>query len=288
MLNAKYKSLFVMPAIMLSMGLFVGSLLASIDAGNERLAWVGAAMACLPLPLIGARLMLLRVARTSENLLLLLLLSIAGSGLTTWEYFMEGAAGWQPLLVAVIGLAVFVIYVFWYSRFGRTASPLLAVGSSLPEFELADIGGSAFKSSQLLGVPAVLLFYRGNWCPLCMAQISEVAGRYQDLQALGVTVVLISPQPEGHSRKLALKHDVPFRYLVDQGNELAESLGIGVSGGVPMGVPGGYAPDTVLPTVVVTNASGIIVFSDQTDNYRVRPEPDVFIAILKRAGAVAT
>jgi hypothetical protein len=42
-----------------------------------------------------------------------------------------------------------------------------------------------------------------------------------------------------------------------------------------------------MPTVVVTNASGTIVFSDQTDNYRVRPEPDVFLAILRRSGAVA-
>ena len=44
---------------------------------------------------------------------------------------------------------------------------------------------------------------------------------------------------------------------------------------------------TVMPTVVVTDANGTIVFSDQTDNYRVRPEPDVFLAILRRSGAVA-
>ncbi|RLA34664.1 MAG: AhpC/TSA family protein, partial [Gammaproteobacteria bacterium] len=32
---------------------------------------------------------------------------------------------------------------------------------------------------------------------------------------------------------------------------------------------------------------GTIVYSDQTDNYRVRPEPDTFLAILRRAGVVS-
>jgi peroxiredoxin len=82
-------------------------------------------------------------------------------------------------------------------------------------------------------------------------------------------------------------HDVPFHFLIDADNELAESLGIAIDYGVPAGLPGGYAPSTVMPTVVVTNANGTIVFSDQTDNYRVRPEPDVFLAILRRSGAVA-
>jgi hypothetical protein len=75
--------------------------------------------------------------------------------------------------------------------------------------------------------------------------------------------------------------------LIDTDNQLAETLGIAVRNGVPIGLPGGYAPDTVLPTLIVTNDKGTIVFSDQTDNYRVRPEPDVFLAILRRSGVIA-
>ncbi len=80
---------------------------------------------------------------------------------------------------------------------------------------------------------------------------------------------------------------MPFHFLVDAENRFAESLGIAIDNGVPFGLPGGYDPKTVMPTVVVTNANGTIVFSDQTDNYRVRPEPDVFLAILRRSEAVA-
>ncbi len=120
-----------------------------------------------------------------------------------------------------------------------------------------------------------------------MAQIREIVGRYREMDDMGIKVALISPQSDDHTRILAARHDVPFHFLIDEGNAIAESWGIAINHGVPVGITGGYAPQTVMPTVVVTNASGTIVFSDQTDNYRVRPEPDVFLAILRRSGAVA-
>jgi peroxiredoxin len=143
------------------------------------------------------------------------------------------------------------------------------------------------RSADLIGSPAILIFYGGNWCPLCMAQIREVAERYQDLENLGATTVLISPQDPGRSRQLAKRLGVAFRFLVDESNRLAEKLDIAIRNGVPAGLPGGYAPHTVMPTVVALNSSGTIVYSDQTDNYRVRPEPDIFISILRRAGAIS-
>ena len=227
------------------------------------------------------------VERTSENLPFLLLLSAIGVMVVAWEYFMEGVAGLAPLAVALVNAAIMLLYVFWYSRFGRIESMQLGVGNKLPQFRLQDAAGSAVGSDDLGGAPAVLLFYRGNWCPLCMAQIREIVSRYQEMAEMGINVVLISPQPDEHTKTLAGMHNVPFHFVVDADNKLAESLGIAIDNGVPFGVPGEFASNTVMPTVVVTNATGTIVFSDQTDNYRVRPDPDVFLAILRRSGALA-
>jgi len=33
--------------------------------------------------------------------------------------------------------------------------------------------------------------------------------------------------------------------------------------------------------VVITDEKGMIIFADQTDNYRVRPEPAIFLEVLK-------
>ena len=256
--------------------------------GYERTAWLGAAIATSPIPLLMMRLTFAPVVRTSENLPLLLLLASFGVLVAAWEQFFEGTSGWGPTSLALAGMLLLLLYVFWYSRFSRVESQQIAVGNKLPEFSLFDTDGKSFDSKSLAGSPAILLFYRGNWCPLCMAQIREIASKYQEISALGIEVVLISPQPDAHSRRLALQHEVPFRFLVDVDNILADKLGIGVSHGVPAGMPGDYSPHTVLPTLMVTNASGTIIFSDQTDNYRVRPEPDIFLAILRRSGLIAT
>ena len=287
-INARLKSIFIMPAALISVLLLFLALAQLIAGGHDRMAWAGAAISALPLPFLILRLMIKPVGRTSENLPFLLLLSVVGVMVTAWEQFIEGVSGWGPLSVALVNAGIMLLYVFWYSRFGRIESMQLGVGNKLPDFRLQDAAGNAVGSDDLRGSPVVLLFYRGNWCPLCMAQIREIVSRYQEMEDLGVKVLLISPQPDIHTRNLAGMHEVPFHFLIDAENRFAESLGIAINNGVPVGVAGGYAPNTVMPTVVVANANGTIVFSDQTDNYRVRPEPDVFLAILRRNGALAS
>ncbi|MDX1405123.1 MAG: peroxiredoxin family protein [Woeseiaceae bacterium] len=283
----RIKSMFILPAVIVSMMVLAGALIMSFVRPDERVAWLGAALASVPLPLIVGRIKWMQVARTSDHLPILLFVSATGVMAAVWEVFVESTSGWWPLSAALASAALFALYTFWYSTFGRYDNPRLGVGSKLPEFELPDYQGRLHRSADLIGNPAVLLFYRGNWCPLCMAQISEIAARYGEFVDLGINVWLISPQPDEMSRVLAERYDVPFAFLVDRDNELANELSIDQPNGVPAGIARDYPPDTVMPTLVVTGPSGTIVFSDQTDNYRVRPEPDVFLAILRRSGAVA-
>ena len=285
-IDARYKSLFIFPAVAVTAILFVISMLAALMGGNQATAWLGAAIASAPLPVIAIYLMYGGVERTSDNMPFMLLIGSAGAMVAAWEQFIEGTSGWWPTATALASALLLMLYIFWYSRFGRFDSAQLLVGGKLPAFSGTTVDGEPFDSGSLVGAPAVLLFYRGNWCPLCMAQIKEMANRYRDLEALGIRTVLISPQPEELTRKLKAQYDVPFTHVVDDGNAIAEFLGIAVRNGVPFGIPGGYGPDTVLPTLVVCNEKGTILFSDQTDNYRVRPEPDVFLAILRRAGVM--
>jgi peroxiredoxin len=115
-----------------------------------------------------------------------------------------------------------------------------------------------------------------------MAQIKEVAEEYKQLAEMGVKTYLISPQPAKHSSSLSRKFKLDFNYLVDKGNKVAQQLGIYAKNGLPMGLQVlGYDSDTVLPTVLVLDKAGKIIFADLTDNYRIRPEPATFIKIIK-------
>ena len=99
-------------------------------------------------------------------------------------------------------------------------------GDLLPEFLLMDLNGNVVSSNNYQGKTAIYLFYRGNWCPLCMAQVKELVRYYKQLEKRGVSTVLISPQPQSHSQSLADKYDVSFDFMVDKDNLAAEKLGI--------------------------------------------------------------
>ena len=59
------------------------------------------------------------------------------------------------------------------------------------------------SSKSFLGKPTAFVFIRGNWCPLCVAQVRELAADYQSLAARGIEVALIAPQPLAETRALA-------------------------------------------------------------------------------------
>ena len=110
----------------------------------------------------------------------------------------------------------------------------------------------------------------------------DEAFRDRELEASGATVALISPQPLSEHRKLVKKFDIPLLFLRDPDNKAAKQLGILAPWGTPMGMQLlGYASDTVLPTVIICDAHGTILYSDLTDNYRIRPEPTEFLQVLR-------
>jgi len=230
--------------------------------------------------------------RTTASLTPYTVIAACGVALALWNSSQAPA---QPDALLASGLALagfiaFLIYLYWYSYFGRQPSPALKIGEALPAVDFEDGKGVRISSSSFLGNPALYLFYRGNWCPLCMAQIKEIAGQYQEFAAREVAIILVSPQPHAHTRRLARKYDEPFHFLVDPGTVAAEALGIAAPGGLPAGLEVlGYATDTVLPTALIVAADGTLIFADQTDNYRVRPKPETLLAVLdNQSTGVAT
>ncbi len=219
-------------------------------------------------------------ARTSANLwfrtaiiTIGFLISIIGGGI----YENNEIVGSLPSLLLLLG---WLGYVFWYSRFDKRTHRF-EVGSYLPEFELEDTNKKIVSSKSFLGKPTIMMFYRGNWCPLCMAQIKEISSQYAALEKRGARMVLISPQPHHFSKSLAKKYNVNFQFLVDVDNKVAKQLEIFHKNGLPAGMQLlGYENDTVMPTILITDTKGEIIFADLTDNYRVRPEPETFFKIL--------
>lgn len=251
--------------------------------GGDALMWWGVLLANAPFALMISAWMLFRQqARTSADLPWLRALSLVGGGLCAFGSFSNPAAAPMAIGWALGGVAGVFGYVRWYSRFGRRPSAALTIGRELPEFELLRADGQRVRSAELRGQPTVMLFFRGNWCPLCMAQIREIADQYRAMESAGVRVALVSPQPHRNTEALARRFQVPFEFFTDTGNQAAQTLGIAAPAGLPAGMQAlGYGSDTVMPTVIITDREGRVVWVDETDNYRVRPEPETFLEVLR-------
>lgn len=265
-----------MMALMVTMGIAIWQL---IDAPGVLAHWTllisaGAPTGFFVYVFVG------NVARTGRNLWWMPAVGAVCSGLAL-------ATGAMPSAVAsaVVGVLLPLIYIHWYSRFGDRSSAILAVGKPLPDLPLQTLDGQTVSSHSMMSTPALWLFFRGNWCPLCMAQIKEVAAQYRALADRGVQVLLVSPQAEANSVALAKKFDAPMTFLKDTDNRAAKALGLLDKGGLPMGMQAlGYDSDVPMPTVLITDAGGQIVYCDLTDNYRIRPDPAEFLAAIGRLG----
>jgi peroxiredoxin len=279
----RLKSIFIgiYPVVAL---VVVGQSLLALGADPMQLDWWGALLTSAPILLLFMRLMILKdLARTSKSLPVLSSLALIGIAMAFYGWSGRGEAN-LGMAFALAGFAGFMAYDFWYSNYGRTPSDRFTLGQPLPEFTLREAAGTPVPSASFIGQPALILFYRGNWCPLCMAQIDELSALHKDFEDLGVQVVLVSPQPPKFTAKLAARHNLDFRFLADPGGAAARDLKLLVKNGLPLGLGlFGYSADTVYPTVIMINAGGRVIFADQTDNYRVRPEPDTYLRIFREA-----
>ena len=244
-----------------------------IRGAEPLLSWVGLALTALAPLLFFLKAFMFKSPRTPRHPVAFSVLGGLGLALTMAMSYRFGQSAGELHVWAGLTLLAWLVYLRWYSVFKGRDAQALAVGSELPLFELESLDGHIVSSESFRSKPHLLLFYRGNWCPFCTAQIEELATSYQRLQKLGLTVVLISPQPMEKNLQIAARFQIPLIFMRDQDGMAAKQLGIQHEWGTPMGLQIlGYESDSVLPTMLISDAEGYIIFSDQTDNYRVRPE----------------
>ena len=89
--------------------------------------------------------------------------------------------------------------------------PLLRPGDPFPELMISAIGGGALTLPDVFaGDFAVVLFYRGAWCPYCNAQLRAFERASQALATAGIRVAALSVDDEETTATLAEKHKLTF------------------------------------------------------------------------------
>ncbi len=107
------------------------------------------------------------------------------------------------------------------------AQRALPVGARAPEFELADGDGKLFRSADALSRGRLIVsFYRGRWCPYCVAELESLQAVLPQVKEAGASLVAISPQTPKQSYFTADQHELRFPVLSDPGNRVARQFGL--------------------------------------------------------------
>lgn len=274
------KGLFIsFCATFIVLGLLYACYNYSYDISN--LAWLGNSISYGTGAAYFAGIYLVATPRTSKNMWSTWIPMLLGSTLVIYGTF--GSSIFLPLLLNLLLIGNWFLYTYWATDFSNRNKNTLTVGQKIPLVTFKDLENKQVPIQNFFGNPSIFLFYRGNWCPFCMAQIKELAKEYQKIKEQGANLVFVSPQSSKHTKNLAQKFDIPAHFLIDENLKAAETLQLFHKNGTPRGFEVlGYDSDNVLPTLVVLDKNGVIQFVDLTDNYRLRPEPSQYLSLLEQ------
>jgi peroxiredoxin len=86
-------------------------------------------------------------------------------------------------------------------------------GQTFPHLEIPAVGGGLIDLPQdLAGSYAVVLIYRGHWCPFCNEQMAAFASAAKALESEGLKVVAFSVDDEVETKDFIAKHNIPFKF----------------------------------------------------------------------------
>ena len=97
-------------------------------------------------------------------------------------------------------------------------------GDAAPDFELEGTEGT-FRLSEHRGRPVVLLFYPGDFTPVCTRQFCSYGQRAEEVGDLDATLVGISAQDLDSHEHFVAKHGLNVPLLADTDNEVAREYG---------------------------------------------------------------
>ena len=147
----------------------------------------------------------------------------------------------------------------------------LKKGSKIPAVSLATTEGKVFNLNKFVKQqPAVLVFYRGGWCPYCNTHLRELVEADPELRSLGYQILALSPdKPEKLAESLE-KHQLNYTLLSDTAMLAARAFGV--------------AFKVADNTVERYKQNGLDLEEASGENHHLLPVPSVFI--IDRKGVV--
>ena len=160
----------------------------------------------------------------------------------------------------------------------------LPVGVKAPDFQAIDADSVTFKlATAIKEGPVVMIFYRGEWCPICNKHLGAVQDSLKLITDRGATLVAVSPQKPEYLEKMAHKTGATFRLLYDKGYTIADAYDVtftpnarqlfGYNTGLNAKLKKSQSDDSQrlpIPATYIINREGVIVWRHFDPDYKHR------------------
>src|SRR5579862_1230073 len=138
-----------------------------------------------------------------------------------WKKGIQFAKGVGALLLLS---ALLVGGFLWTSMQSR--SDLIPVGQLAPDFAAMTGDGHTVHLADLRGKRrVVLVFYPGDFTPVCTSQLCSFRDSWSALQAENAVAFGVNPADQGRHRAFATTIHLPFPLIVDAKGEIAARYG---------------------------------------------------------------
>lgn len=201
---------------------------------------------------------------------------------------------YRHLLRVVVFAAYVHVSTFGFSLFGlgsvafaqaNSAQEIhaLGVGESMPDGVLLTKDGKKTSLRKVVGnKKAVVIFFRGGWCPYCSLHLADLQKVESELRGLGYQIIAISPDSVVRVRENIDRASLTYGLFSDPGLELAKKFGIAyrvsaathsrlASHGIDLEKESGESHRLLpVPAAFLIDGNGIVRFQFADADYKVR------------------
>ncbi|WP_111977809.1 peroxiredoxin family protein [Algibacillus agarilyticus] len=144
-------------------------------------------------------------------------------------------------------------------------------GQIAPSFSLKNSNNKTVELNDILkSKHAMLVFYRGEWCPFCISNLSSFETILPELEAFNVQLVAISPDSVQTNQNTQRKFGQDYLFLSDENHKTSMTYGIKTNKDYPH------------PGVFLINQQGKIVWFYVSENVKERPTGQQMLDVIKK------
>lgn len=158
---------------------------------------------------------------------------------------------------------------------------MIEIDKTPPDFVTNDSEGQEKKFSDFFGEKkTVLVFYRGDWCPVCNLQLREFVVDFKKFENTNAQIIAISVDDSLKENTQKQKIDADFIFLSDPEHKIIDLYSIFDKGGLTGKIHGknSYAK----PSVFIIDKKGILRYKHVGKHFRDRPKNNELLKILNK------